>query len=378
MLGTPACGSSVRTENKQIRVCIRGICGLLGSRLAAALKRHPDIEVVSGVAKKDQTLDRLRTLSKYLSASEHSPIFLPAKKMYIHYDPNLTKKLNEELTNEGIPISFISCDLAKDMEKIAADCDVVMDTTGSGASKRWRENDKKLKIPVILQSGEYPEGRIIAPPLMGNKMGGNLYRQGDCIQSALAPVLAACMNEVHHIRMTVRMQYSERLDDYTIGQRIRATYIPEEERAKLEKNFSDLFGDLIEVESLTQVPGVEYYVVTLVLELKTQLSPRELGEMLRNKARIFCAPELSSTYEIDHQLREPLQTINQDIAPVVVFATDLTSSAKQAKLRMNVAIAYRYITVLPNIDSIRILGNGMPAEEAMQLTDRYMGFVRSK
>ena len=139
---------------EKIRVCIRGMSGLLGNRLALAIKKQKDMEVVAGICRNDQSLNRI--LNGRLSREE-----LP-REMYLDEPHKVVSEVNESQSL----ITFRPADQIR-LKKL---CDVVVDTTSPGSrGKTWDEKYKHFRKPVIIQSGEYPNGRLIAPPLIAQR-----------------------------------------------------------------------------------------------------------------------------------------------------------------------------------------------------------------
>lgn len=349
-------------QNK-IRVGIRGISGHLGNRLAMTIKKQDDMELVFGIAKNDASLGRILN-------SVWAREVLPQ---------------NMFLDNQESTIEDVNCTKAREFFRfqntenlnLSEMCDILIDATSPGSRGRWDQKYAGFGKPVVLQSGEYPEGVLITPPLIQKKEGGNIYRQGDCLMSALSPVLNAISSVSDYFRIQVLMQFTSVLRDYPTNQRTSATYIRDDLGSKLEEELQSLFPEKeMFVDNLLQVPGLEYYTITLVFNAGKSISGADLKQKLIEHPRIFVVPsELKSSYELDHFIREEARAFGKDISPVAVYGCDLDFREKKtSSIRLRIAVYYKMVAVLPNIDSIRILCTKVSPVEAMRMTDRYAGF----
>jgi len=346
-------------------ICIRGIFGLLGSRIALAIRKNPDMKLAVGIAKNDPTLhDALKTM-KPLPEDIRKDLF--AEKMYLDDKHSVVREVNASQNM----VTFEPADQLN-----LSDCDVVIDAASPGSSQKWMERYRTFNGPVVIQSGEYPLGRLIVPPRkMSYSENENIFRQGDCVLSGIVPVLHYLEPVAKRIIMSILTQYTEKLNDYTTGERLGSTYIREDVKQQVETELEPLFPETeLMLLGVSQVSGLSYYTATLLVETKYQMSGQEIKELLENKPRIRVVPDIKSTYEIAHFHKERMQAFGKEMPPITVFGSDLNSTARSTLFRIMIAIDYRYIAVLPNIDTVRMLTLGMSGEEAMRFTDRNMGF----
>src|SRR3989338_6220625 len=339
----------MKMANKKIRVGIRGMTGLLGHRLALAISKQEDMEVSLGIVKNDRSLARLLS-GNWPVVPEH--VFLDEKHQAVR-SVNSSQNLVHFRPADQLCLSDL--------------CDIMVDAAAPGNREKWDERYCDFKKPVILQSGEYPFGRLIAPPLIsqGNSM---IYRQGDCILSVLSPVLAALDDVIKVARIYVVMQYNHVLNDYTTNQRINSTYMSYDQENQISKEIASLFREReVLLQGISQIPGLDYYTITFNLDTRLNVSWQDIRDRLSASPRILIAPKnLTSTYEIDQFLKEEARTVGKDIPPIVVY--DNFSSGSSARI---VATVYsRCIAVLPNIDAARFLSTGGDPLEAMRLTDK--------
>jgi hypothetical protein len=354
-------------DKKQINVCIRGFCGLLGSRLVLALQRNPDLKFAVGIAKDDPTLREWIKTTKPLSESIIKRLI--PEKIYLDDTHKVVRKVNSQQP-------FATFESA-DQLNLSKSCDVIIDCASPGSCDKWLEQYSQSGLYVILQSGESPRGRLIVPPLMSKeKTDGKILRQGDCVLSGVIPVLAHLAPLSESITMHMLTQYTKKLNNYTTDERLGSTYVRNDVAEQLENEFSHLFPDTeLELLGVSQVSGLSFYTATIGFSTKYPISGMEIKEILEPKPRIRVVPNVTSTYEIAHYIEGRMRALGIEVQPITVFGSDLNSSSNAKKFRIWIAISYRYIAVLPNIDAIRMVIHGLSGEDAMRITDKNMGFI---
>lgn len=352
----------MKIQDQRIRVGIRGISGLLGSRLALAIARQPDMQVTVGIARNDPTLERVIKLEHLLRERGRTL----ATTLCLDEPHAVVRALNATRA----PLAFEPAD----QFALHRHCDVIVDATSPGVSKKYDEVYRASTIPVILQSGEFPRGTLIAPPLF-EAMNGNIWRQGDCCLSGLVPVLSLFKEHAAAIDIHLLMQYSEPLHDFPTDQRIQATYRRDDLSGQLARELPLLMNNTTCRVHVLQVPALDYYTASIDITLGQTISGAHVLQMIHSAPRIYLADQsISSTYEIDHHLREPLRAIGADLAPIVVYGASLQPTVEERSnhVRFDVAFYSRLIAILPNIDAIRILSRGTTPRDAMKETDRNM------
>ena len=340
------------------------MAGLLGKRLAREIQKNPDIEITFGIVKNDETLKRFLygPFEDDMTWITNIPMYLDEGRAKVREMNGLQQKIRFAPT---------------DQINLGKKCDILVDTAAPGSRTKWDQRYEHFKKPVIIQSGEYSYGRLIAPPLIEEtKTQGNIYRQGDCILSALSPILTPLKSVARKIRVNILMQYDQRLQDYTTNQRINALYLRDDLERRLEGELKSLFNEQeIIMENVIQKPGLDYYLATLHLDTNKPISGKDIRQILEERPRIKIAPDgMTSTYEIDHLLREEAHALGRDISPIVLYSSDLNDSQlKKKDIRIRATIYSKLIAVLPNIDAIRILARNMEPLTAMRTTDYYAG-----
>ncbi|MBI4049519.1 MAG: hypothetical protein HY395_01735 [Candidatus Doudnabacteria bacterium] len=343
----------------KIRVGIRGFGGLLGTRLVAALRRMPDMEITAGVMRKDSSLDRLLKYAGY-SGLPSASVF--ASHMFLDEPAEVVADVNaRNWMAQFAPLSEL------DLNQL---CDVVIDAASPGRNHSLQDHYQKFKGHVIYQDGEYPRGWLIAPPLTAQSLGGNRYRQGGCFLSGVVPVLAALGQYLKSARINLVMQYDGRESDYMVAERVNCFRVADHYRPRMEEELRQLFPNIeIAVESVIQIPSLVHYVVSLVLETE-QLPPITVQNMLDNIPHCRLMPILDT-----HELN--LARVTTDSIPPISILFDTLQTKpgdKGMQVELKLALYYRNLAVLPNIDAVRILATGADPIDAMRQTDRELGF----
>ncbi|MDO8504969.1 MAG: hypothetical protein Q7S48_00085 [bacterium] len=355
-------------HTKPVRIGIRGAAGLLGSRLAAAIARTTDLRTTVGVVIPDRTLTGLLERTKLLPRLAR---WLP-DQMYLQVPSHLgserdmVRKFNQDYPQ----IHF--CGASQLSWK--NECDVVVDMAYPAGKEMVAQPYSTFPGNIILQDGASPEGRLIVPPFPAQGNGDrHFYRMGDCMMSGLIPMLYPFRDEIAKIRLHMLTQFDGREPDYLIHERAHAFYLREDLKEKLARDLSSLLpASHIEVGAVVQIPSLLHYQATITLELASEISGDEVRERLASTAHLRMIPErITSTYDIN------LARSFEDVVPsVMVFDHALypRSGERSSTVRLVAALYYRSAAVLPNMDAIRILAQGMDPLEAMRQTDRDMGF----
>lgn len=350
-------------SEKKIRVAIRGIAGLLGSRLAAAIARTSDMVTTVGIVRDDPTTRRMIEHAKFGSGDWYNS--LPP---VIHVDgKNDDVAVLTELTTGRFVFRHI------DELDLAASCDVVVDAATGRVEGRLGDQYQAFPGPIILQDGVYPTGRLIAPPLVAPAQGGNRWRQGGCFLSGVAPILAAFAKEITDVRFLLVMQYDGREADFTIAERLNTVTIADHYLSRFEEELRELIPSNIPVgiegEGVVQVPGMLHYVVTLTLRLKRGVGPTVVTNILAQCPRVRVLPAgMVSSYPLNLA-----RAVDSKIPPISVVRDSIV--AQGGAVRLKAFLYYPTLAVLPNLDAIRVLVQHMDPIEAMRQTDRDMGFA---
>ncbi len=352
--------------NDKTRVGIRGVAGLLGTQIADAIQKTKDISLEVGVVLPDKTLDTVLSRAKFLPQSKSA---LP-KQLFVQVPVHLgrenmiVRELNHRESTTFQGISQLSW---------KKNCDVIIDNAYPAGKEVVEEQYNSFPGKIILQDGASPEGRLIVPPMIAPDTNqGNRYRMGDCILSGLVPLLYPFRDVMQNMRIHLLTQFDGREVDYLITERAHAFYVRDDLRAKVQGSLETLFPNQgVDVEAVIQIPSLLHYQLTLNLEMQEPLSKVEVHERLNSMPHVRLVPNgVTSTYDINLA-----RSFSEKIPPIIVFESSLESRYEKTNtVRIVAALYYRTAAVLPNLDAIRIVSQGMDPIKAMRQTDRDMGF----
>ncbi len=351
---------------ERTRIVVRGAAGLLGSRLIRAIGRTEEMYVTAGIVRPDTTLERMCNYVQF--GGPEAPALLPPV-LYLDASPDDRRQLERQWGQRCRfePLSSLTLSDAGD---------VVIDAASTSRDDTLEQQYQQFSGPIILQDGEYPRGRLIASPLMAPPQGGNRYRQGGCFLSGIVPVLAAFRDVASVVRLHLVMQHDGRERDFLIAERLNSFRLADEHIPRIEGELRQLFPDTdLAVESIIQIPGLLHYAVTIRLETNVIMERADVVVRLRSLPRVRMLPEsIGGTFEV-HLAR----ATDDRIPPILVFERTITAARTGggSTIGFTLALYYRTLAVLPNIDAVRILARGTDSLAAMRQTDRDMGFVLS-
>ena len=356
-------------QNNKARVGIRGIAGLLGSRLVNAITM-PDTEDLSlevGVVIPDKSLETFLNRGNLIRGfSERLPV-----KMFMQSNKSSTRE--NELLKEWNAKQDVVSFLGSSQLNWKRHCDVIIDTAYPAGREIFEQQYKNFPGIILLQDGAAPDVHLIVPPFMGKFEKTTMFRMGDCILSGVIPILYPFRDMAEKIKLHMITQYTGREPDYLIAERAQSFFLREDVRERVEKDLELLFPlQEIEISQVVQIPSILHYQATIEIELKETISNGDLREMISEMPRIKMLPQgISSTYDVNLA-----RSMKDSIPPIMIFQSSLYPKPRQksTKVRISAAIYYRTAAVLPNLDAIRILKGGMDPLSAMRETDRLMGF----
>lgn len=330
----------------KIRVGIRGISGVLGCRLAEVLHRQPDIDLVAGTARVDsQRLPQLLTRLRILREREAAPPYL----LLIEGDSLPAAELAK--------LADINWRFSKP-HPLHELCDVVVDTTAAGVSARFQDRDGTSGVPVLLQSGDYPRGRLLSFPFV-EPGSGLVFRQGDCLTSCAVPVLRALPDAgLHLTRLAVDVVMQVPLSgSYLTGDLAGHTFISPGLARRLCAELRLCANAEVVVHPVRMIQGLAHYTVRFNLEFDRPVGHRDLTKALRGGAGMWLAPPgIRSTHEVQYCAREP--NGGAELPSVVLLEELLVPGPGERATReveIHAAVAYQQVTAKANLDSIRFL-----------------------
>lgn len=343
-----------------VRIGLRGFGGLLGSRFVEACSKIPDFCLTVGIMRRDATLTRLIERCEFTVCGK-PPIL--AQQMYLDEADKIIDEVNQISRGTTIFLPLRELDLN-------ASCDVVVDAASAGRNHSLQSHYQNFAGPVIYQDGEFPRGRLISPPLVAKTQAGNRFRQGGCFLSGVVPALAAISDMFSSVRIQLVMQDDGRESDFMIGERVNTFRVRDDYRPRMQDELSQLFpGKEMIVESVIQIPSMLHYAVSLTLRSDRPFAASEIRERLASVPRIRVLPDsVQSTYALNLW-----RVLDDRIPPILVFGSSIEVE-NRSTARLKLALYYRTLAVLPNIDAIRILVGDMDPKQAMKQTDKYLGF----
>ena len=197
-------------KNEPVRVGIRGVAGLLGSRVGVAIARTQDMRLEVGVALPDKTLDSVLSRCQLLEGYDCT---LPTR-MFIQ-SVNNSERESDVVRRLNSKQDIIRFEGASQLSWKAT-CDAIVDTAYPSGKEIFAEQYRNFPGVILLQDGASPVGRLIVPPLMDSNSGerANLYRMGDCILSGIVPLLYPFRETASRIRVHMVTQFDGREADY--------------------------------------------------------------------------------------------------------------------------------------------------------------------
>ena len=339
--------------DRKARLAIRGVFGQLGARLAGAIKKQPDLEVIIGIVYPDQTAQ----LRGYAIMESNPLIDLKVT------DSDHLKRLSQN----GIITTLWQDDNFNNL-------DLVIDTTPPGKGSDFAQRASQNNKTIFIQSGENGFGRMVVPPKIG-KGGDHIFEIGDCNANAIVPVINALHEVIDRVGIHVLMQYGRFFHGRLRDEPVISTYFTSAK--PLQKQISALLPefDITINDLISQVPTLRYYTHTYHIDTQVPVDIGEITSLLNEHPRIKCLTHASSTFEIkeyDNIIRSAEGYRLPPIVPIMIRGDQ--PSQKSKNIDLVVAVDSRRISVLPNIDAARTLLWGIDPIEAMKITDHSMKF----
>ncbi|MGE3340557.1 MAG: hypothetical protein AB7J46_01255 [Candidatus Altimarinota bacterium] len=237
------------------------------------------------------------------------------------------------------------------------------------------------KKPVIFQSGTYPEHHSIAPPFESPLQSEiKKFRQGDCLISGIAPILAALKKHIRALSISLIVQKQNPLNEYTTNDNLFDIFT----NPTLESYVKNVVGELLPntkvSTDVSEIPGHDYYRCTLRIKLTEVTTREEILGILQHQPRVKIAPaEIAiSTGEVKQRLQEQHLERGAKLEPIICFSCPGGVQVDDDEAVIKIAIYSKAITVLPNIDSVRALTQNISMLDSMRLTDEQYGFQKGK
>ncbi len=356
------------TDTSKIKLGIRGLAGSLGTSIYCALPKQKDIELVLGVVRDDETLKRFlrrrHTLCDYPDQLALLDSFLP-KVLLLDKDPPIKAPVSKnDVTLKPLNLEDLSS------------CAVILDCATPGTFRVWDTNyySKLSGTFVLSQAGEFScSGPLISPPIVPTTQDSNrIFRLGDCIVSALVPVISTLVNHfgLTDVSLAITTQFTDSVDGTPTSDVADAIHFSDAANPQKKRDLISLCKTDLDIVSYNQVIGLRFYDVKLKGKIKSS-SLRDVRSSLLQVPRVRLANGISGTDDLI-SLRRSLLNIGLNLPPIVVSGCSGSGSADN--LDFHVSIDHQSIAACANLDALRILACKLDPLVAMEITDYWMGY----
>lgn len=347
------------SNSRPVRIALRGAGGMLGFRFLRALQSNePEMVVSHAVLNGDeQSFERFKSVLSFTGRSDALRIFLDADSLRL-------KKLRvqSDLPLEPFDPSALN------------DSDIILDA----ARVSWDDPledffaDYSRERPVLHQSGTYPLHSLLAlpfPPQPDQRR----YRHGDCLMTALAPVLYPFRKDLQSLRLSAVIQRQSPVQGYPTRDHVVGLTKKRVLEVMLERNTSELLGlseDCVSSD-VYEAFGADYYLCNVVLRFLGPVDRNVVLERLRESPRVALLPReiVADTSRMQELLQEHVLYTRGKLAPVLCFTNQADLSIRKGEIHLLLAIDSKQIAVLGNIDAVRTLVRGMDPLASMRETD---------
>jgi hypothetical protein len=323
-----------------------------------------------GVVRDDSTFKRLlrrrKSLSDYPDQLAHFDLQMP---------PVLA--LDDERAS-GARISRDGVIIVPMETSLLSSCDIVLDCATPGTFRTWNNThySKLDRTLVVSQAGELScPGHFISPPsvpIFDEKT--QVFRLGDCIVSALVPVISALVENfgLSNVRLAITTQFTGSVDGTPTSDIADAIHFTDAAIPQKKRDLSVLCKTDIDIVSYNQVVGLRFYDVRLTGKMKSSPTA-SVRECLLKSPRIRVANGISGTDDLV-ALRRSLLNIGLNLPPIVV--SGISGSGVSDSIALHVSIDHQSIAACANLDTIRILCAKLNPFVAMEVTDYWMGYKK--
>ena len=334
-----------------VRVGVNGY-GTIGKRIASAIKKFPELELV-GVVKKSPDYAALQAVQSGIS------VYVP--------DSDSIEKF-EKL---GIPVSGTIRDL---LEKV----DVVVDATPGGVGVKYKPLYENMGVKAIYQGGEKEDVAEISFSSLCNyreAIGRNSVRVVSCNTTGLLRIICT-LNDAFGVEK-VRATIVRRATDPKEIKRGPVNSIVLNPPKLPSHHALDVKSVLPWLDIWTSalvVPTTLMHVHSLLINLKEDVSREDVLRVLESAPRIMLISSertgIKSTAQLVEAARETRH--RYDIPELVVFEDSIHVEGRELVLFQ--AVHQESIVVPENIDAIKaITGLEKNANEAIRKTDEVLG-----
>lgn len=337
----------------RVRIGVNGY-GTIGKRVAEAIVRQPDMELV-GVVK----------------VSPDYGYFLAKRNGFKVY----TVEGRESVFREK------GLEVAGTIEDLLSEVDVIVDATPGGYGEKYKSMYRKYGVKTVFQGGEKPsvaEASFNSLCNYNEVLGKNSVRVVSCNTTGLLRLICTLHRffGVEKVRATIIRRAA---DPKEVGKGPINAIKPDPIEIPSHHGIDakTVLPWLNIVTSAVVVPTTLMHVHVVNVVLKDSVSREEVVEVLDNTPRIVVVDSgvsgIKSTAEIIEYARDTGRK-RHDIPELVVWANSIYIDGKELFLIQ--AVHQESIVVPENIDAIRaITGLANDPWESIKLTDSILGIA---
>ncbi len=332
-----------------IKVGVVGF-GTIGSRVADAVLRQPDMKLV-GVAKVTPDYKAKLALEREIN------VFVPESSM----------DRWEEL---GLKISGT-------VEDLIDSSDIVIDATPGGVGLKNLELYKKAGRKAILQGGERGEAveATIVPQVNYHEARGKMVvRVPSCNTTGLVRCIWGLRREVGVERVfAFLVRRSADPADKKGGPLDSMELNPVRPPSHHGEDVRTVLRDLSIFTTAVKTPVTHAHVHMLLIKLSKAIPRRDVVDILAEERRVLLVPEslgmrrTSDVFELSRHLKRPFNNIYENIVWLDSIHCD------EGWVYLAQAIHQEAIVVPENVDVIRAMCTDVDAESSMNTTDIRLG-----
>ncbi|ALL01716.1 NAD(P)-dependent glyceraldehyde 3-phosphate dehydrogenase [Pyrodictium delaneyi] len=339
----------------RIRVAVNGF-GTIGKRVAEAILKQPDMELVGVVKTKPDYV------AKH-AVSSGIPLYTLSDRL-------------DAFREKNIPVEGSLEDL---LEKV----DVVVDATPGGVGKEYKPLYERFGVKAIFQGGEKPEVAEVSFNTLCNyeeALGKRSVRVVSCNTTGLLRSICS-LSRIAKIKK-VRATMVRRASDPKEVKRGPVNAIvpnPVKLPSHHALDVKTVLPTLDIVTTAVVVPTTLMHVHIVFAELEDQVSREDIVATFEQTPRILLADAslgLTSTADLVEYARD-LGRKRYDIPELVIWLDSIAVLGREVMWMQ--AVHQESIVVPENIDAIRaVMEAAKSAEETIRITDETLGIMHGR
>ncbi len=339
----------------RVRVGVNGF-GTIGKRVALAVAKQPDMELVGVVKRKPDYIAMLAAKSGF-------PIYAPGAKEA------------EAFEKAGFKV-------AGTLEDLLGKVDVIVDATPNGQGAENRKVYERFGVKMIFQGGEKPDVAEASFSTLCNyeeALGKQSLRVVSCNTTALLRLICT-LDKAFGVEKVRAVIVRRAADPREVKKGpINAILLnPPKLPSHHAVDVKTVLPGLDIVTAAVVVPTTLMHVHHVTLKLKKGATAADVVEALREAPRIIVvssdATGIKSTAELIEAARQ-FRPMN-DVPELVVFEESVAVEGGEVMLFQ--AVHQESIVVPENVDAIRaVAGLASTAEETIKVTDETLGIRKT-